>query len=730
MPRAFARVVVLLAPIILPIWIAAGLYAAFVLPQPQQGAGDVISLVPRHAAAIKTEIRAARLFRIPFSAETAVVQRNPNGLPAAVQARVLRRALRVDRAAAAGRGRMFAIPLVNTAGIVPGSREANTTAITYLAFPEDTAFYDRDRAAHAYAQSIARDGDSLVGVTGFVPATLHEGRLVEQALPLIEAATIALVALLVGLKYRALGAPIMTLVTVGVAYACALQVLRVVGKHAGFTLPSELEPLMVALVLGIGTDYSIFFLSNVRAKLARGLGRVSAAREATAQIAPIIAAGGCILAAGLASLAVTQVSFFHALGPGLAVTVVAVLVVALALVPSSLALFGRWLFWPNMPRPATPGGREEARARRLRVRQHIAYVATRRPIAFTIAAVCAVGLGIAANQVRSLDLGFTSISGLPASAQERRAADAAKQGFADGVVAPTSIVLQAPGITAQRGPLIRFEGLVNSQPGVAATYGPREQPLRRRLGFVLAGNGNAARIIVILDKGPLGASGIADLRRLESRLPGLARRAGLGDVRIGLAGDTAIAKDTVDTMRRDLVRVAVAAVLVNLVLLMLFLRSLIAPLYLVAASVLAVTAALGITSWVFQDQLGHGQLTYYVPFAAAVLLVSLGSDYNVYVTGRVWQEARVRSLREAVAYSAPRTASAVRTAGITLAGSFALIAIVPTSAFREFAFAMAAGILLETFIVRSLMVPSLIALVGPLSGWPGRWLRRGEGRRG
>ena len=164
-------------------------------------------------------------------------------------------------------------------------------------------------------------------------------------------------------------------------------------------------------------------------------------------------------------------------------------------------------------------------------------------------------------------------------------------------------------------------------------------------------------------------------------------------------------------------------VLVNVVLLALFMRALVAPLYLVAASILGLLASLGLTTFVFQDLLGEDDLTYYVPFAAAVLLVALGSDYNVFVAGRIWEAARRMRLREAIAVAAPQAAPAVTVAGLALAASFALLAIVPLRAFREFAFVMAAGVLIDTFIVRTLLVPALTSLFGESGWWPGRRVR-------
>lgn len=124
----------------------------------------------------------------------------------------------------------------------------------------------------------------------------------------------------------------------------------------------------------------------------------------------------------------------------------------------------------------------------------------------------------------------------------------------------------------------------------------------------------------------------------------------------------------------------------------------------------------------FQDLLGQDGLIFYVPFAAAVLLVSLGSDYNIFSVGYIWEEARRRPLREALAVAVPRSTRAINAAGITLAVSFGLVALIPLGPFQQLAFAVAVGVLIDAFVVRSLLVPSLISLFGRFSGWPGRRL--------
>jgi RND superfamily putative drug exporter len=130
-------------------------------------------------------------------------------------------------------------------------------------------------------------------------------------------------------------------------------------------------------------------------------------------------------------------------------------------------------------------------------------------------------------------------------------------------------------------------------------------------------------------------------------------------------------------------------------------------------------SSLGLTVWIFQGVLGYPGIVYYVPFLVAVLLISLGSDYNVFVVGRIWAEARRRPLREAVAVATPRASRAITAAGLALAAGFGVLALVPLDQFREIAMAMALGIVIDTFVVRSL-VPALVVLFGRVGSWPAR----------
>jgi len=339
-----------------------------------------------------------------------------------------------------------------------------------------------------------------------------------------------------------------------------------------------------------------------------------------------------------------------------------------------------------------------------------------------IAIVAIAALAFAASQVRDTKLGLTFIQSLPAKNEVRRAAEAAQQGFAPGILGPTEVDLEQPGIGTKRAQLAKLQELIGRQPGVAAVLGPRQQAPGAP-PVTISRDGGGARYAVVLDEDPLGALAIDRFRDLRDAMPALTRQAGIGPARLSFGGETALADDTVTRVLDDLKRVSVVAIAVNVILLMVFMRALVAPLYLVAASVLGLLASLGITTFVFQKVIGNEDLTYYVPFASAVLLVALGSDYNVFVAGRIWEEGRRHRLREAIAVAMPAAARAVTAAGLALAASFALLAIVPLRSFREFAFVMAVGVLVDTFIVRSMLVPALTSLFGEVAWWPGRRMR-------
>jgi putative drug exporter of the RND superfamily len=715
----FGSVLVWLRHVVVILWVAAA--AATTAYLPGLGSGEALELgglVPDDSPAIEAGRRSQELFSIPLTADTAVVERDPQGFSREEQERIVQRAVDVTTQEQGGDEIRFALPILNTGKLFPGSEEDGTTAVTHLFFTGNASLGSRVALAREYRDG-ADDGH-YAGVTGPGPARLAQFEEIEDALPFVELGTVLAIALVVGLTFRSFGAPLLTLAASAIAFLVASGTIPRVAEQLGAAIPQEVEPLVVALTLGIVTDYTIFFLSACRRELAGGTPRLEAARRSTTAVAPIVATAGLIVVTGTAALVVGELEFFRAFGPALALTAAISLAVSITFVPASLGLLGRLVFWPSL-KPGGTAPAEEAPSGSSRTGR----IFTSRPVAALIALVTIAGLLAAASGVRHTELALRLGSGLPSDNEVQQAAVAADQGFAAGVLAPTVILVEGDGVAQRDDELATLEERIEAVPGVAGVVGPREQPLEERADVLASESGNAARVVTILDDPPLDSEAIKTSRDLDDRLPRLLQQAGLTGATAAQTGQTAIASDTVEAIVDSSALVGAVVLACNFLLLAIFLRALVAPLFLLTASVLSVAATLGLTTYVFQGLMGHSDLTYYVPFAAGVLLVSLGSDYNVFVAGRIWQEAERRPLREAIAVAAPRASRAITVAGIALAASFAMLAIVPVDGFREFAFMMGVGVLLETFVVRPVLIPALVALFGDASAWPGR-LRHGE----
>lgn len=705
MAERFARIVVGARVAIVTGWIAVAVTAALLLPSLEEAqTGALGDLVPIGAEAIEAEQRSAELFLFPFSSRTVVVQRDPDGLTTEQLVRTAARVTEVNRNvlpelrdAAGAYGITNAIPGLSFA------REDGTTAVSALLFNLDIGQVGRTRRAENFMEALGSSPGTFAGVTGVIPARAAQAEAIRDRLPLVEIVTLLFIALTVGVYLRSAVAPVVTLATVAVAYIVSVRLVAVLGAAVDISVPAEVEPVVVALLFGIVTDYALFFMSRFRSLVADGASGRDAGRRTTAELTPIVFTCGIAVAAGSAALAVADLGFLKAFGPGMALAVLIGLLVVLTMLPATLALLGARLFWPSTPQ------RQPARRGRPRVERLIRF-AVERPkttVAASLAVIAAMGAGTA-----WLELGNPVIRGLSADAEARVAYEQLSEGFAPGVVAPTTLIVEGEDIVQERAALSSLQAVLEDQPGIAGVLGPATQPAQRPFGAVLSQTGDAARYVLFTETDPLGADAIRRLGNLRARIGDLAEAVGLEDARASFAGDTALVSEIIDTANGDLAEVVPAVLIVVALVLALFLRAIAAPIYLVLLAALAPLASVGLAVVVFQGIFGYPELTYYVPIVAAVLLVSLGSDYNVFVAGSIWAQLRHRPLREAIVAGGGDAAHAIAAAGIVLAASFAALALVPVRAFQELAFVLAVGLLIDAFLIRLVLAPAVILLAG------------------
>jgi RND superfamily putative drug exporter len=707
-------VVALRWPIIIG-WVAALAAAVVFLPGLGGSAAAPLSdIVPSDAQAARTQQRALQLFGSSIATDTVAVERNPRGLSRAAVEAQLRAADAADRT----RGIRAAAPLLNVP--LPGVRwrERQTTIVTYLFPAQDLNLDARSRAARAYVATLPPPSAGTTrGISGAGPARLAQWDEIDKALPWMEAATILTILVIVAVYFRSVGAPLVTLATAGLGYVVAIRALGWMGERTGDGVPNEIEPVLVVLLLGLVTDYTVFFMAETRRRLRDGATRLEAARWATARVAPLVFAAGTLVIAGALSLLAGKLHFFRVFGPGLAVAALVVTLVCLPLVPALMGAVGPWLFGARVreaqaagPEPADPPSG---------ARRFVARLPTAKPVAALVAVACVGLLVVAALGARTISLSVSFIPSLPPGSEPRKMADQAADGFAPGILAPTELLLESPGIGARLDALARLQALYAREPGVAAVLGPVQTGRDAPIGVVTSRDGGAARLVMVLRDEPTSSAAIATIRRLERRTPQLLGQAGLPrGTRASYAGESALSAETVDALVRDLRRVVVATAILTFVLLALFLRALLAPVLLLAGSVLAFAGSFGLTALLLPSVLGTHDVVYYVPLVGAVMLVGLGSDYNVFIAGRIRDETHRRNFRDAVAAGTSSASRTITVAGVTLAATFALLTLVPLLPFRELALLMTLGVLVDALLVRSVLIPALIVLSGRASWWP------------
>ena len=699
-----AGAIVWLRFLIVPLWVVLAVLAATRLPSIfDASTGSIGDLVPNNSSAISVEEDANRDFGVPLLSRSLVVASAPGGLSQSQVADATRYAVRLDRNPPKHADVLGALPLVNVAKLAsnPGPR----TMVVFLFLKPSLAEGGSTAAAHDFADRLQKaTGIPSIDVSGPVPARFADAQISMDKLPWVEVATLLLVVGILGLYFRAIGVPLLGLATVAIAYLCASHGLGWLGQNQNIAVPQEVEPVMVALLFGVLTDYLVFFGTGYRQRLDQGASSREAAKQVTAELLPVVLTAGLMISGATLTLLLSGVRFLTAFGPGLAIAVAVGVAVALTFVPAMLALMGPLLLAPGRRDPAASGAAEAATPQGRAVSAAARFPVVVALISFLVLAAAATGLS-------QLQLGDPVMKGLPASNEERQGYEAAAKAFNPGIAGPGMIVARQPGIAARQSALGKLESELRSTDGVAAVVGPADQPVKNEhFGVVKAPGGDAVRFLVLFDDDPESAAAVSTLSRLQADMPDLLANAGLSQAQVGFAGDTAITQELTDDTSTALLRVLPAALLILMALVWLLLRSWAAPVYLVASSMLVVAAALGLTVYVFQVWLGYGELSFYVPVTTAILLVALGSDYNVFLIGRIWLEAERRELRAAVRTAGSRAARAIAVAGVILAFSFAAIALIPILSVREIAFTMAVGLLLDAFVARPLLIPALVAL--------------------
>lgn len=552
------------------------------------------------------------------------------------------------------------------------------------------------------AARLAAEGEGSVRVeaTGIAPAQTESADAIRENLPKVTLATLAVIFLILAFTYRSPVTPLIPLASIGLAVFLTLRLIAYFAERLDVQIPSQVEPVIVVLLFGVGTDYSLFVLSRTRQALASGEGRLEAARSGVARAGAVVVSSAAVLIAAFMVLVGADLEIYRALGPGLGLALLVVTLVTLTLVPALLAFTGRFAFG---------GLRFSGEARRR------AGFVERRPA--LIAGVLVFALFVASLGVFGIRVGFDQVQALPEDAPASRGYEALSEGFPSGIIAPVNVIVSGEDLDAPG--LERLKNEMWTSGGYAAAIGPEDSSLVPGVRF-LAPDGSAARFVLVFYGDPYSPESLDQIQRLREDLPAMLDRAGLEGAEASLGGQAVLAAEARAVSEDDLTGLAPLVFAVAFVILALLLRTPVAPVYLLAATALGFAATLGAATLFFEHVLGHQGVVYYVPFALFLLLVALGSDYNIFIMAAIREETKKKPLREAVTAALAGTGRTINAAGLALASSFALLALIPLQDFRQIGLTVAAGVLLDAFVIRTLLVPSLALLAGRAGFWPAK----------
>lgn len=559
-------------------------------------------------------------------------------------------------------------------------------------------------------ERILEAGDEFgVEATGPAPAQNESADAIEETLPVLTLVTLAVIFVILAATYRSLVTPLVPLASIGLSAFLTLRLLAYFAERLEVQIPSQVEPVILVLLFGVGTDYALFLLSRTRQALFSGANRLDAAQEGVAGAGPVVFSSAAVLVAAFAVLVGAELEIYRTLGPGLGLALLTLTAVTLTLVPALLALFGRAAFGRR-----AFAGRRSGPASELRPKSRLVL---RRPglVAGTIVTALLVGtVGLF-----GLRIGFDQVGALPDDAPAARGYAALAEGFPAGILAPVNVIVSGEDLVASPAGLDRLRSEMWASGGYAAVIGPEDAGLVPGVEFVSA-DGTAARFVLVFYDDPYSPRSLDQVQNLRDALPQMLERSGLDGARAEVGGQVVLASEARAVSNADLVGLAPLVFGVAFLVLALLLRTPVAPVYLLAATALGFAATLGAATVFFQGLLGQEGLVYYVPFALFLLLVALGSDYNIFIMAAIREEIRNRPLREAVSVALSRTGRTINAAGLALSASFALLALIPLDDFRQIGLTVAAGILLDTFVIRPLLVPAFVLLVGRAGFWPAK----------
>ncbi len=634
-------------------------------------------------------------------------------------------------------------------------------------FNEGKAITVVDDVATAVTHS-AHPSDLSANVAGPAAANAASQKQSASQSKQIQDGSILFIIALLLIIFRSVLAPLVTLVPAALVLLVSGSFIGALGSVGALQVSFFTQILLIVLILGAGTDYGLFLVFRVREELRAGAEPHDAVVYALRRVGESITASAATVMVALLTLLFASFGLYHDLGVPLALGIALMLLAGLTLLPALMAIFGRAVFWPSRTerRPSVEGawGRLTAKL-------------VRRPLWTLLAGVGVLGI-VALFALGFVPSGFGGDVAAPAGSSAAAGNAEIAAHFPQASENPTDVVMRfrssvwrdprvlevATRALGRSGYFKTLNGpldptgatLTPSQLGdlyrLVHPYGSAQSLLTKPLvapagsgitpeeyGAYLAtasfisADGRTVAWQTGLRAGSAGSNAaINEVPGIRTAVRAAARAAGAADS--GVAGEAPALYDVSSISEGDVGHIVPLAILAIGLVLALVLRSLIAPLYLIVSVVLSFLTSLGVSVIVFMDIPHQSGLVFLLPFLMFIFLLALGEDYNILVMTRIREEAARSDLRSAVVRAMGATGPTVTSAGLVLAGSFVVLAIVGGAGqgngqIRVIGVGLAVGILLDTFVVRTVLVPATVELLGRWNWWPSAMSRAPRGER-
>jgi len=585
--------------------------------------------------------------------------------------------------------------------VIPPQPDEDGSALQMLILLEEAATEDGtlDELRSLVGESLDQDSWEAY-VTG--PAALS-GDFVEAfagidgVLLLVAIAAVFLILIAV---YRSVLLPVLVLLSSIGALCAAITVIWGMAQQGWITLDDQTQGILSILVIGAATDYSLLLVARYREELAHAENRHAALWAAVRRSTPPILASGGTVAVAMLCLLFSDLNSNQALGPVASTGIVFAMLATLTFLPALLALIGRPAFWPKVPQVQT-----DTSASQFRLWRGVAAAVRRRPRAVWLV-VTLLLLACAAGVTQLKAHGVPQTEMVLAETETQAGQALLEEHFDAGTGAPSSVFVSAEDASEALETVTGTEGVATAHlldEGSAPATDP--SAAHQVDGWV--------QISATLDHAGDSLEAEDTVRDLRAELDSLP-----GEALVG--GTTATQVDTNDTAQRDLTVIIPMVLIAITAILILLLRSVVAPLILVATTVLSYLAALGVSALVFNHLSEFPGADPSVPLYGFMFLVALGVDYNIFLMTRAREESPQHGAAEGTLRSLVVTGGVITSAGVVLAATFAALAVLPIMFMVQLAFLVAVGILIDTFVVRTLQVPALCVELGRRIWWPSR----------